>query len=107
MDPFVMNLIFYLVMFALVVLTFVGRGMLLRRAAFQVIAILRERHSRCSEIPKTLDDLGLRPPNLMTRLTRTKDYKPYALQALIRVGAVRMMKDERVCLIEEKLRKEL
>ncbi len=107
MNVFVANAVFGLVLCMVLVLTFVARGMLLRRAVLQVLAMLRARHSRCSEYPKSLDELGLRPRDFIARLTRTRDYKPDALRALVKIGAVRITQDERVCLIEENLAKTL
>ncbi len=103
MDGVVINFLALAVLFLLLLLTFLLRLYLMRRAVFQVIALLRTRHSSCSETPKTLDELGLRPPDLFARLTGPKDYKPYALEALIEMDAVRVMPDDRVCLIEGNL----
>ncbi len=105
METFLVNFLAFVVMFMLLALAFVLRTLLMRRAVFKVIGILRKRHSRCSETPKTRDELGLTPPDLLDRFTKPKDYKPYALQALIEADAVRVTEGEKVCLVEEKLDK--
>jgi hypothetical protein len=68
-----------------------------------VIHILRARHSFCWENAKTAEELGLHHRPLFDRLLRPKDYKPYALDALVESGIVRMAEDGRVCLEEAKL----
>lgn len=60
----------------------------------------------CSENPRTLDNLGLRLPDSVLQLGRRKDYKSYALYYLIEMDVVRVMEDERVCLVEENLTEE-
>jgi hypothetical protein len=84
---------------------FVVQGLMVRRAAFKVIRILRDNHSLCSEGYKTIDELGLRAKSFMERMFRfgLRDYKPYALQALIRAEIVRSTSDGKVCLLENKV----
>jgi hypothetical protein len=91
-------------MISLLIAAFVVQGLLVRRAAFQVIKILRENHSLCSEGYKAIDELGLRRPSFTERLLRfgLRDYKPYALQALIQAGIVRQASDGKVCLLEKR-----
>ncbi len=81
---------------------FVIPRILLRRAISQVIRIFRGSHSLCSENAKTVDELGLAPPSLTERLFKPRDYKPYALQFLIRAGLVRVSGEGRMCLLENK-----
>jgi hypothetical protein len=103
-ERFLVNLVGSTIAFLLFTLIVAIRLILLRRAVFKVIGILRERHSLCYNTAKTLDELGLTPPDFLKRLSRPKDYKPYALQALIRLGIVRVTDDGRICLSEETLR---
>jgi hypothetical protein len=107
MDQFYANLAAVALMVELLVLVFLIRNWLFKRAVFQVIAILRRERSTCTERSKTPDELGLAPPGLFERFGKTRDYKPYALKALIQAGAVRTTEDGRVCLAEENLAEEL
>ena len=76
---------------------------LLRRAIFQVVRIFRINHSLCSEVPKTVVELGLTPVSLMDRFSKPRDYKPYALQFLLKSGVIRQDQAGSLCLSEEKL----
>jgi hypothetical protein len=99
------NLLILIIWAAFILLTaFVVQGLLIRRAAFQVIRIFRDNHSLCSEGYKTIDELGLRAKSFMERMFHfgLRDYKPYALQALIRAKIVRSISDGKVCLLENK-----
>ena len=76
---------------------------LLRRAARQVIKIFREYNATDSKNAKTIDELGLRPPGMLERMMRRRDYKPYALNALIKAEVIQQTEDGRLYLSEEKL----
>ncbi len=97
----VLSWVILLVLFWLGV--FVIPRIMLKRALFQVMGIFRETHSLCSETPKTPAELGLAPQSLMDRMFKFRDYKPYALQVLIRSGIVRLTGGGRVCLLEDKI----
>ncbi len=102
--PFLLNLLVSAVLVLLLALVFLIRLYMMRRAIKQVIEIFRKRHSLCPSNAKTIDELGLAPPDFIDRIVRKKDYKPYALQVLIKLGIVRMVGDGRVCMSEERLR---
>lgn len=76
---------------------------LLRRAARQVIKIFREHNATDSKNARTIDELGLRPPGMMERMFRGRDYKPYALNALMKAEIIQQTEDGRLYLSEEKL----
>jgi len=76
---------------------------LMRRATRQVIKIFREHNATDNKNAKTIDELGLRPPGLMERMMRRRDYKPYALSALVNAGVVKTTEDGKLYLSEEKL----
>lgn len=82
---------------------FVIPGFLLRRTISRVISIFRRNHSLCSESPKTVDELGLVPQSLMDGFFKLRDYKPYALQFLVKGGVVRETEDGKLCLLEERV----
>jgi hypothetical protein len=65
--------------------------------------IFHQSHSLCSESPKTAGELGLTPQSLMDRMLRPRDYKPYALWLLIKLGIVRLSGDGKMCLPEDKI----
>ncbi len=75
----------------------------LKRAIRQVIDIFREHNAVSAKNAKTIDELGLRPRGLMERMLRTRDYKPYALTALMNAGVVKTTEDGKLYLSEEKL----
>jgi len=89
------------VLFFLVVLRI--QAYLVKRALSQVIERFRQHDSLCSQSPKSMDQLGLRPPGFWERAVKPRDYKPYALQILIRSGAVNITDDEKMCLNDIKL----
>jgi hypothetical protein len=104
METALVNSLYLAILFILFWLgLFVIPRILLRRAISQVISIFRRSHSLCSESPKTVDELGLAPQSLMNRLFKLRDYKPYALQFLVKAGIVRQTEGGKLCLAEEKL----
>jgi hypothetical protein len=76
---------------------------LMRRAARQVIKIFREQNATDSKKARTIDELGLRPPGVLERMMRRRDYKPHALNALLQAGIVQVTKDGKLYLSEAKL----
>jgi hypothetical protein len=101
------NLLILLIWAALFLMAaFVVQGLMFRRAAFRVIRLFRDKHSLCSEGYKTIDELGLRAKSFMERMFHfgLRDYKPQALQALIRAEIVRRNSDGKVCLLENKVK---
>jgi len=75
-----------------------------KRAIIQVIKRLRQQGALDIESAKTIDELRLNPPTFRERIMRFRDYKPAALQGLIRVGIVQVTEDGKVFLSEEKLK---
>jgi len=76
---------------------------LMRRAARQVVKIFREHNATDSKNARTIDELGLRPPGVMERMMRRRDYKPHALNALIKAEIVQATEEGRLYLSEAKL----
>jgi predicted deacetylase len=76
---------------------------LLRRAARQVINIFREHNATNSKNARTIDELGLRPPGVLERMMRRRDYKPYALSVLMQAEIIQATEDGKLYLSEEKL----
>ncbi|MBI5440007.1 MAG: hypothetical protein HY900_02220 [Deltaproteobacteria bacterium] len=75
----------------------------MKTAVTEVIQVFRQHHSSCSETPRTVDELGLKPRGLFDLRLGLRDYKPYALKAMIQSGVVRVRNDGSMCLAEEKL----
>ncbi len=97
------NLLFWMILITLFwVGFFVIPRVMVRRAVLQVLNIFRQSHTLYSEIPKTVEELGLEPRGLTDRLFRSRDYKPYALQILINSGMVRLTEGGKMCLLENK-----
>jgi hypothetical protein len=88
----------------LAVLVFFIRVALLRRAVLQVIAIFRKHNSLSWHNAKTARELGLATPGFLARIGRPKDYKPQALKALLRLGIIRVFREDRLYLNEDRLR---
>jgi len=77
-------------------------GRMTRRAALRVLEIFREHKAIGTHQAKTIDELGLRPPGLVERFGRMRDYKQTALNLLIKAEAIRMTPDGKLYIPEEK-----
>jgi hypothetical protein len=76
---------------------------LMKRAARQVIKIFRQHNATDSKTARTIDELGLRPPGVLERMMRRRDYKPHALNALMQAGIVQVTEDGKLYLSEARL----
>jgi hypothetical protein len=98
------HFIYWIILFVLFGLAlFVIPRFLFRRAVSQVIRIFKRNYCVCPVRSQTLEELGLEPPGPIAKLFKPRDYKPFALQALVSVGIVRLSEDGRLCLVEEKV----
>jgi hypothetical protein len=68
-----------------------------------VIKIFRQNSALDKKTAKTIDELGLRPRGFVEGMLHTRDFKPYALDALVKAGIVKSTEDGRLYLVEEKL----
>ena len=75
-------LIVLIVVFGWVVLFIVSQWRL-KRAIRQVIRIFREHNAISINNSKTIEELGMRSRGMLERMFRGRDYKQYALRALI------------------------
>jgi hypothetical protein len=75
----------------------------LKRALRQVIKIFRRNSALDKTTAKTIDELGLRPRGFVEGMFHGRDFKPYAMDALVKAGIVKSTDDGRVYLDEEKL----
>jgi hypothetical protein len=75
----------------------------LKRAIREVIQIFREHNATDIKKAKAIDELGLTPRGMMEGMFRGRDYKPYALNALMRAEIINRTEDGKLYLSEEKL----
>jgi hypothetical protein len=74
-----------------------------KRAIGRVIEIFQKQNAIGAQRAKTVDELGLTPPNLMARFTRMRDYRQNALSILIKTGIIQTNEEGKLFLTEEKL----
>ena len=92
-----------IILFIFLVLSFRISLFMARRAVCSVISTFRENNATEFQKAMTLDNLGLAPrPFLSLRLLR--DYKPWALRALVQSGIIRMAAEGTFYLSEDTLR---
>ncbi|MGD9394441.1 MAG: hypothetical protein PVJ81_05775 [Dehalococcoidia bacterium] len=68
-----------------------------------MIKIFRRNSALDKTTAKTIDELGLRPRGFVEGMFHGRDFKPYAMDALVKAGIVKSTDDGRVYLDEEKL----
>ena len=86
----------------LLLISLVVPQLLVRRAIPSVIRIFRQYNAVGIKNAKAIDELGLAPKGMFGGSIR-RDYKPRALDVLIRAEIVQMTEDGKVYLSEEKL----
>ena len=92
----VLVILFILIVFVIPTLLFV-------RNVPKVIRIFRFHNAVGDRNARTIDELGLRPKPMMKRLFSGRDYKPQALQSLIRTNVVQITNEGKLYLSEENL----
>ena len=75
----------------------------MKRTIPKVIRVFRECSAIDAKNARTIDELGLRPRGMMEGMLRGRDYRQYALTALMRAGIIETTDDGRLYLVEEKL----
>jgi hypothetical protein len=75
----------------------------IKRAVRQVIGIFRQHNALDKKTAKTIDELGLRPRGYIESMLHTRDFKPHALDGLIRLGIVKSTEGGRLYLVEDAL----
>jgi hypothetical protein len=78
-------------------------GLLTTRAIPSVLRAFRQHNAVGIGNAKTVDELGLGATTGIQRLTKRRDYRPRALQFLIRSNIVGVTEDGKLYLSEEKL----
>jgi hypothetical protein len=74
-----------------------------KRAMVKIIKIFCRHNAVEVRTAKTIDELGLRPPDFFQKLIKPRDYKPYALQILKKTGIVTLTDDGKLYMLENKL----
>ena len=100
-----MNDVLFIVLMVLlfiVVIIVVPQWMLTRNVP-KVIRIFRQQNAVGGKNAKTIEELGLVPKSMFQRMFNRRDYKPQALQFLIRTTVVEMTEEGKVYLNEETL----
>ena len=77
--------------------------MRIKRAVNQVVAIFERNNALDVRSAKTIDELGLRPPTFLEGMMRMRDFKPYALQILMKADVIQQTDGGRLYLIQDKL----
>jgi hypothetical protein len=95
--------ILFLAFLAMILMTLLISGYLVKRAAEEVIGRFCYYGALETKKARTLEDLGLAPLDFFQRLFRRRDYKPYALQSLSQAGIIRSTQEGKLYLVEEKL----
>jgi len=73
------------------------------RSIREVIRIFRAQNAVSSKTARTIDELGLRPRGIMEGMLRGRDYKPHALQSMIKAEIIQVTEDGKLYLSEDKL----
>jgi hypothetical protein len=100
------SITFFLVLVAMVVAlggSLYVRTLLTRRAIFKVIEIFYQHQALDIKSAKTRYELGLERPDFVQRMMRPRDYKPYALQILIRREIILEDEEGKLHMVEERL----
>ena len=95
-------LIIFLVLGGIGIALFLSARMT-KRAVGQVIAIFQKCNAIGIQQAKTVNELGLTPPNLMERFTRMRDYKQNALSVLMKAEIVQTTEEGKLFISDKKL----
>jgi hypothetical protein len=90
---------------AVLALMFILPQYMIARACPRVIKIFRKNSAVGIKNAKSVDELGLRPPGLIDRMMKLRDYKPRAMQLLMQINVVQMTEEGKVYLSEQDLLK--
>lgn len=99
-----LNVIILIAIFIVAILAiFYIPRLMLNRAIYTVIRILKQHNALTTHDAKTIDELGLNPKPFMERAFKLRDYKPYALQILRNADIIQMTDEGRLYLDEGQL----
>lgn len=93
--------------FLLTVLLFAGLfvipALMTKRATVEVIKRFHRRKAVRRQDALTQEELGLNPPTFADRMTKPRDYKPYAIHFLKQADIIRTTEDGKMYMDREKL----
>ncbi len=75
----------------------------LKRTIPQVIRIFREYNAISIKNAKTIDEMGLKPRNMLEGILKGRDYRQYAVSTLMKVNIIQMTEEGKLYLSEDKL----
>jgi len=91
----------------LVILAVLGLWVLprirIRRAINQVVDIFEHSSALDVRSARTINELGLKPPTFLESMIRMRDFKPYALQILMKAEVVLQTDGGRLYLSQDRL----
>ena len=99
------NTIIFIVLIIVVLLLamFIVPRWRLKRAIRQVIRIFRENNAVDTRTAKTIDELGLRPRSMIEGMFKGRDYKQYAMNALMKSDIIKMTEGGKLYLSGDRL----
>ena len=77
--------------------------MRIKRAINQVVGIFEHKNALDVRSARTIHELGLRPPTFLESMIRMRDFKPYALQILMKTEVVLETDGGRLYLSQDRL----
>lgn len=77
--------------------------LMMRRAVGRVVKIFQRNFVIDAKSAKTIDELGLSPRTMLQNMFRARDYKPQALNFLMKAEIIQVTEDGKLYLSEEKL----
>ena len=92
-----------ILIFLLFVMVFL-LGFFMRRASIKVINIFETHGALDVNKAKTREELGITGQNFFERMVKPKDYKAQALEFLIRMGVIKVTKNEKLYLSKDTLK---
>jgi hypothetical protein len=95
-------LILILAFLILIAVAFLMSNYLVRKAIREIIKAFRDNQALTPESAKTMDDLGFKRRSFL-QIRALRDYKPSALQLLMRNNIILATEDGRFFLSEEQL----
>ena len=77
--------------------------LMMRRAVGRVVRVFQRNFAIDAKSAKTIDELGLSPRTMLQSMFRTRDYKPQALNFLMKAEVIQITEDGKLYLSEERL----
>ena len=104
MSMIVTDILFIVIIIIAFILAFIFiPQLMLMRNVPKVIRIFRKQNAVGENNAKTIEELKLQPKSMFQRMLSRRDYKPQALQFLLRTTVIKMTEDGKVYLNEDNL----